>query len=133
VNAFSALVLAAVQAAPAPPTLVDPAPVSVILPRPAAVCCRLARLTPVSLRIDQAIDSDKAQVGQSFAIRLAEPIDLGAGLIIPVGTAGMGEVVHAAKSRAMGKPGELLPGRPLSRLEWHPHSAAQLQGREDAR
>lgn len=73
-----------------------------------AACCTLAKLTPVLLTIDEPVDSDKAQIGQSFALRLAEPLTIGDGLVIPAGTKGIGEVIHAAKSRAMGKPGELL-------------------------
>lgn len=73
-----------------------------------ATCCVLGKLTPVVLAIAEPIESDKATIGQRFAIQLAEPLTVGSGLVIPAGTNGVGEVVHAAKSRAMGKAGELL-------------------------
>jgi hypothetical protein len=62
----------------------------------------------VLLTIEEQIDSDKVVIGQTFRIRLADPLVLAGGLTIPAGTIGQGEVVHAAKSRAMGKAGELL-------------------------
>jgi hypothetical protein len=71
-------------------------------------CCLLAKLTPILLIVDEQVDSDKVVIGQMFTIHLSSPISLADGSTIPAGTLGKGEVVHAAKSRAMGKPGELL-------------------------
>ena len=39
---------------------------------------------------------------------LAHPLEIAKGVTVPAGTTGAGEVVHAAKSRAMGKAGELV-------------------------
>jgi hypothetical protein len=68
----------------------------------------LRALTPVFLKIDESVDSDKAAIGQYFKLTLRQPLELGGGISIPAGTSGAGQVVHAAKSRAMGKAGELV-------------------------
>jgi hypothetical protein len=68
----------------------------------------LAKLTPVFLKIDEPLDSDKSKIGQRFKLSLAHPLEIARGVIVPAGTSGAGEVVHAAKSRAMGKAGELV-------------------------
>ncbi|HMI40128.1 MAG TPA: hypothetical protein VK485_02710 [Sphingomicrobium sp.] len=91
-----------ISASPAAPLIVSPPP------GPPAQCCVLAKLTPVFLTIDEPVESDKAKIGQSFRLKLAQPLSLAGGVVIPAGTPGSGEVVHAAKSRAMGKPGELV-------------------------
>lgn len=46
--------------------------------------------------------------GDTFALRLLEAVTLPDGSILPTGTGGRGEVVHAEKARAGGKPGELI-------------------------
>lgn len=100
---------AAVTQAVAPAALPASPEVSPALVSPAAPsCCTLAKLTPVYLTITQPIESDKAKIGQSFTFKLANAVRVGDGLVIPAGTPGMGEVVHSAKSRAMGKAGELV-------------------------
>lgn len=120
-NAYLAAAIAAAQpAAPsgaplAPPAASSGASSSIVFV--VGPCCRVAKLTPVSLAIKDALASDTARIGQVFALRLAEPIDLGGGQVIPAGIEGAGEVVHAAKSRAMGKPGELLLAARY--LEWN--------------
>jgi hypothetical protein len=99
--ALAAQVLVPVpQPATAPPLIVPALP-----PTP---CCVLPALTPVLLSLDEAMESDKAKIGQYFRISLREPVRLSDSLVIPAGTTGSGQVVHAAKSRAMGKAGELV-------------------------
>jgi hypothetical protein len=107
--AFLAAVMIAAQSATSPSTEQEqPAPVAATSVLTAAPCCTLAKLTPLALTIKEPLDSDKARIGQSFALRLAEPVTLAEGFTIPAGVEGVGEVIHAAKSRAMGKPGELV-------------------------
>lgn len=103
--AFAAMVAA--QAPVVSPTEpVAPTPLVIqSLPPP---CCLLPALTPVYLTIDEPLESDRAQIGQHFKLSLRQPLELAPGFTIPAGTAGGGQVVHAAKSRAMGKAGELL-------------------------
>lgn len=106
---FVAAAVAAAQGlVPAPGAVDIKAPIVGVAEAAPATCCVLGKLTPVVLTIEEAVESDKVAIGQRFAIRLAEPLTVGGGLVIPAGASGVGEVVHAAKSRAMGKPGELL-------------------------
>lgn len=106
---------ASVQTAPAQPAppnaVIAPASPAILVPPapPAPVaCCVLAKLTPVFLKIDEPLDSDKSKIGQQFKLSLAHSLEIAGGLVIPAGTTGGGEVVHAAKSRAGGKAGELV-------------------------
>jgi hypothetical protein len=46
--------------------------------------------------------------GDTFALRLLEAVALPDGSILPAGTGGRGEVVHAERAHAGGKPGELI-------------------------
>ena len=113
--AVACTTMASAQPAASQPP-VNPVP-SASLPTPMVVspppgsppeCCVLAKLTPVFLTIDEPLDSDKSKIGQSFRLKLAQPLSLAGGVVIPAGTQGSGQVVHAAKSRAMGKAGELV-------------------------
>lgn len=71
-------------------------------------CCVLKALTPVRLSLAEPLASDTAKPAQTFEIRLLAPIALDGGLVIPAGTRGRGEVVHAVKSGMAGKAGEML-------------------------
>lgn len=85
---------AATAQAPAQPA----APASITVP---------AR-TVLQLEILDAVNSKDNSPGQSFRFRLAEPLTIDGRVLIPAGTPGVGEVVHAARARAMGKAGELI-------------------------
>jgi hypothetical protein len=65
-------------------------------------------LTPVHLRIDADLSSKKNKNGDRFPIHIDEDVRVGALVVIPAGSAGEGEVIHAAKSGMGGKAGELL-------------------------
>ena len=65
-------------------------------------------LTPLYLRIDAEISSKKHKNGDRFPIFVDEDVRIGDTLVIPAGSSGEGEVIHAAKSGAGGKAGELL-------------------------
>jgi hypothetical protein len=65
-------------------------------------------LTFVDIEIVDPLDSKTNKPNDSFKIKLAEPIEIGGKILVPAGTPGMGEVVHASKARAAGKPGELI-------------------------
>jgi hypothetical protein len=77
-------------------------------PAPAANAVTLPALTPVSIAIMEPLNSKTSTIGQLFDIRLVQPIILGGQIIVPSGTRGKGEVIHAAKARAAGKAGELI-------------------------
>lgn len=80
-----------------------------------AGCCSLADGTIVELEIAEPISSKTAQRGQRFKLALASPLYAGDVMLLPAGTEGIGEVVHADRARAAGKPGELiLAGRSLN-------------------
>ena len=48
------------------------------------------------------------KIGETFPIRLSSPILIGESVIVPAGTSGSGDIVHASKSSFGGKPGELV-------------------------
>ena len=74
----------------------------------AQTCCIVPALTAVEIEIVDPVNSRTSRTGQSFAIRLAEPIVVDGREVAPAGTSGVGEVVHAARARAGGKAGELI-------------------------
>lgn len=80
----------------------EPAP----LPMPATVT--VAALTPVTIEIAAMLGSKLSKTGDTFPIRLAAPILVDGNAVIPAGTGGMGEVVHAKKGGGSGAPGELV-------------------------
>lgn len=65
-------------------------------------------LTPVAVRLEEPISSNKNKPGDHFRITVAEDVRIGDALVIPAGSAGEGEVIHAAKPGAGGKAGELI-------------------------
>ena len=93
-----------VVAVPAPLVIHVPAPV----PLTAENCCAVKANTTVNIEILDHVNSKLSKRGDTFAIRLAEPIRVDGHIIIPAGAPGMGEVVHAARARAGGKAGELI-------------------------
>ncbi len=65
-------------------------------------------LTPISIVIDVDLGSKISKTGETFPFHLAEPIVIDGVAVIPAGTPGQGEVVHAKKSGGSGAPGELV-------------------------
>lgn len=68
----------------------------------------IARGTEVLVAVDTALSSKTAHIGEQFPIRLAEPLRDGGRVVLRAGTAGIGEVVHAAKAGMAGRAGELI-------------------------
>ncbi|MCC8364455.1 hypothetical protein LK996_15390 [Lysobacter sp. A6] len=64
--------------------------------------------TPIEIEIRDALGSAQSQRGDKFAIAVHAPVYVGEQLVIPAGTPGVGEVVHAERARGGGKPGELI-------------------------
>ena len=64
--------------------------------------------TPIELEIDQLLNSATQSRGDRFAIKLHAPVIRDGIVLVPAGTLGVGEVIHADRSRGGGKPGELL-------------------------
>jgi hypothetical protein len=71
------------------PVVVVPKPVPVPTPTPdptpAPVVTALAAGTPISVRLNQGIESDQTTVGQTFSATLAAPLTLGNQTVLPVG------------------------------------------------
>lgn len=106
---FAAPVLAQTSSEPAP-VAAPPADPAVRL-TPDAACppdmkC-IPSLTAITLRIDATLGSKLSVSGQTFPIALAEPVVIDGQELIPAGTKGMGEVVHAKKT-GVGVGGELV-------------------------
>lgn len=66
--------------------------------------------TVIEIRIDEPVNSKTHKTGDWYAISLSQPILLGERTIVPAGTPGRGQVIHAAKSSWGGKAGELILG-----------------------
>jgi hypothetical protein len=65
-------------------------------------------LTPVQLVMDAEISSGTNKPGDHFPFHVTEDVIHGGAVLIPAGTVGEGEVVHAAKSKGGGRAGELI-------------------------
>ncbi len=75
---------------------------------PALALVRVPALTPVSILVDEEIASNRNRNGDRFRIVIADDVRVGEAVVIPAGSVGEGEVVHAAKSGVGGKAGELI-------------------------
>ncbi|MCH8614511.1 hypothetical protein LZ016_00100 [Sphingomonas sp. SM33] len=62
----------------------------------------------VPIELAAPVSSESAQNGDRFPIRTFEPVVSEGTTLIPVGAVGEGEVIHAAKARGSGMPGELI-------------------------
>ena len=98
--------LSAPTAATTPPAEPD-AQVAVAEPLPAP-CCTVPVRTPIDIEFVDTVNSRANNNGDRFAFRLAEPLVVEGHVLAPVGTPGVGEVVHAARARFGGKAGELI-------------------------
>jgi len=106
---FAGLSTIAAAQSVAPPPDAQAAPAATTdAPAPAEGLVRLPANTPVELEIAGALSSKTSKIDETFAIRLHSAIVIGGRTIVPAGTMGQGQVVHAAKARAMGKAGELI-------------------------
>lgn len=65
-------------------------------------------LTVVSIEILATIGSKTSTTGETFPLRLAQPIIIDGKEVVPAGVTGMGEIIHAKKSGGSGAGGELV-------------------------
>jgi hypothetical protein len=65
-------------------------------------------LTEVAIEILADLGSRTSQQGDTFPLRLAAPVVIDGVELIPAGTPGVGEVIHAKKSGGSGAAGELV-------------------------
>lgn len=75
---------------------------------PAEGMIRIPVTTPVEFEFLTLINSKTSKIDEMFPIRLTKPILVDGQPVVPAGTMGEGQVVHAAKSGFGGKPGELI-------------------------
>lgn len=76
---------------------------------PAVPCNRcIPALAPVVLVLDVDLGSKISKTGDSFPFHLAQPIVIDGVELVPAGTPGQGEVIHAKKAGGSGTAGELV-------------------------
>ncbi len=63
--------------------------------------------TALSVRLDQEINTGKAEAGEEFSGTLSEPLMVGGAEVAPVGSAVTGKVTHVVSSGRLSRPAEL--------------------------
>jgi Glycine zipper 2TM domain len=86
-------------AAPAIPALPTPVPAS---PTPAPIPVTLASGTLVTVEFQQKLSSHESTEGQSFSVRVAEPVRVPEGVAIPTGSVVSGRVTEAKPAKKIG-------------------------------
>jgi hypothetical protein len=110
---LASLLACAMALAPASSALAlgdDTAPAAAAAATPAATPAprALPAGTVIELSLTKAVGSKTSKRGDRFGIRLAQDLKLDGMVVLPAGTEGEGEVVHAAPGKMGGGPGELL-------------------------
>ena len=81
----------------------------------AARCCRVPAGTVVMVELAEPVSTKTHKPGDTFALRLAEPVVVQGQIVLRAGDAGIGEVVESAKPGLGGKSAKLvLAARSLS-------------------
>lgn len=75
---------------------------------PSGLPCHILNGTVVQVGTVESLSSRNARRGDTFKLRLHVPIMAGDITIVPAGTEGSGEVIHAQRASGGGKAGELL-------------------------
>jgi hypothetical protein len=103
------ILLSAVLVGAAATTAAVPVPVPAAPAMPAVpATLRLPANTVVELETVDAVSSKTSKPKDFFRLRVAEDVRVDGRVLIPAGTEATGQVVHAAKSGAGGKAGELI-------------------------
>jgi hypothetical protein len=76
----------------------------------AARCCRAPAGTVVMIELAEPVSTKTHKTGDTFAIRLAEPVVVRGQIVLPAGAPGVGQVVDAAKPGFGGKAAKLVLG-----------------------
>lgn len=97
---------AAVEQSVAVDTVTDAEPVAGA--QPAVRVVTVPRLTPVLIELLATLSSETSATGDRFPLRLAEALVIDGETVIPAGTTGEGEVIHAKRKGGMGAAGELI-------------------------
>jgi hypothetical protein len=64
--------------------------------------------TPIRMTLLKPVSSKTSLPGEQFSLSVSEDIKINNTVVIPKGTAAIGEVIHAQKAKGFGKAGELL-------------------------
>lgn len=75
--------------------------------QPSCTAC-IPRLTIVELVIDADLGSKLSTTGATFPLHLDKPVIVDGHEVVPAGTSGQGEVIHAKKAGGSGAAGELV-------------------------
>ena len=86
----------------------QPAAAPTARPTEASACCRVDADSIVDLETMEPISSRDRKHGDLFGLRLHTSLLRDGVVVIPAGTIGVGEIVHADRARGGGKPGELI-------------------------
>lgn len=79
------------------------------VPVPANAALRvLPANTRIELEMVDAVSSKTNKPGDTFKLRVTSPVAINGIVLVPTGTAAIGQVVHAAKAGIGGKAGELI-------------------------
>lgn len=95
-------------ASPEPVTTITPPVVDEALTASQQVGSRIPLKTVVQIEITETISSKTTNLGDTFALKLAEPLAVEGKTILPAGLVGRGEVTHVARRGWGGRPGELI-------------------------
>lgn len=68
----------------------------------------LAAGTEIHLRLLEPVASHTHKRGDRFKLEVAQPVTVDDAIVVPAGSPGIGEVIHAAKPGMAGKAGELI-------------------------
>jgi hypothetical protein len=79
----------------------------VAAPTPSAAAVRIPEGTEFRLRLEDKVSSTTSSSGEKFRVTVTRPTTLADGTVIPAGYRGVGEVVDAQKSGALGSGGGL--------------------------
>jgi hypothetical protein len=74
----------------------------------AASCCRVPAGTVVMVELAEPVSTKTAKPGDTFAIRLAEPVVVRGQIVLRAGTKGVGQVTDSAKPGLGGKAAKLV-------------------------
>lgn len=104
-------------------------------PSDAAVIRTIPRLTPIVVELLATLSSETSANGDRFPLRLAQPIVIDGVTVVPAGTLGEGEVVHAKPKGGMGAAGELILTARFLQLEGQqiPLRSMRVGGGADSR
>lgn len=95
------------QETPPAPAATASTPTAPLAP-PAAAPRVLPAGSVVELALTKSVGSKLSKRGDRFGIRLAQDLKLNGVVVLPAGSEGEGEVIHAAPGKMGGGPGELL-------------------------